>query len=75
MLSPWRFIAMTSMYSSWVIILLVPPVGLVQLVPKTLEGLSTDWVDAQPGGPGVSSTRHFADYGTRVSLIADRRFR
>ena len=27
---PWRFIAMTSMYSSWVIIAVVPPVGLVQ---------------------------------------------
>ena len=67
MLSPWRFIAMTSMYSSWVIILLVPPVGLVQLVPKTLEGLSTDRVDARPGGPGVSSTR--------LSLSTEREFR
>ena len=30
MLMPWRFIAMTSMNSSWVIIAVVPPVGLVQ---------------------------------------------
>ena len=30
MLKPWRFIAMTSMNSSWVIIAVVPPVGLVQ---------------------------------------------
>jgi hypothetical protein len=67
MLSPWRFIAMTSMYSSWVIILLVPPVGLVQLVPKTLEGPSTDPVDTRPKGPGVSSTRHW--------LITQREFR
>jgi len=50
-------------------------VGLVQLVPKTLEGLSSDRVDARPRGPGVSSTRPLADYRTRISLIADRRFR
>jgi hypothetical protein len=42
-------------------------VGLVQLVPKTLEGLLTDRVDPGPEEPMVSSAR--------VSLIADRDFR
>ncbi len=58
---------MTSMNSSWVIISVVPPVGLVQWVPKTLEGPLTDRVDPGQEEPGVSSTR--------VSLIAERDFR
>ncbi len=66
MLMPWRFIAMTSMNSSWVIIAVVPPVGLVQWMPKTLEGLLTDRVDTGPEERKISSAR--------VSLIAERDF-
>jgi len=66
MLMPWRFIAMTSMNSSWVIIAVVPPVGLVRWMPKTLEGLLTDRVDTAPEERKISSAR--------VSLIAERDF-
>src|ERR1700722_14057483 len=74
MLRPWRFIAMTSMNSSWVIISVVPPVGLVQWMPKTLEGPLTDRVD-----PGQEERRSqlnagLTDRRSRFSLIADRGF-
>ena len=63
MLWPWRFIAMTSMNSSWVIISVVPPVGLVQWMPKTLEGPLTGRVD-----PGQEERRSQLNVG-----LADRR--
>ena len=71
---PWRFIAMTSMNSSWVIIAVVPPVGLVQWMPKTLEGLLTDRVDTGPEERKEQLSAGFADRATRLSLIADREF-
>ena len=74
MLMPWRFIAMTSMNSSWVIIAVVPPVGLVQWMPKTLEGLLTDRVDTGPEERKDQLSAGFADRRTRLSLIADRGF-
>ncbi len=74
MLMPWRFIAMTSMNSSWVIIAVVPPVGLVQWMPKTLEGLLTDRVDTGPEERKEQLSAGFADRKTRLSLIADRGF-
>jgi hypothetical protein len=63
------------MYSSWVIIAVVPPVALVQLVPKTLEGLLTDRVDTGPEERRGQLSAVFADRRTRFSMIADREFR
>jgi hypothetical protein len=66
MLRPWRFIAMTSVNSSWVIISVVTPVGLVQWMPETLERPLTDLVNP---GEGVRRSQFDA-----VLLIANREF-
>jgi hypothetical protein len=65
---------MTSMNSSWVIISVVPPVGLVQLVPKTLEGPLTGRVDTGQEEHGAQLTATFDDRRSRVSAITERGF-
>ena len=73
MVRPWRFIAMTSMNSSWVISV-VPPAGLVQWMPKTLEGPLTGRVDAGQEEHRSQLDAGFADRRTRVSVITERGF-
>ena len=47
------------MNSSWVIMSVVPPVGLVQWMPKTLEGPPAGRVDPGQEGPEVQLTADF----------------
>jgi len=50
-------------------------VGLLQWLPKTLEGPLIDRVDTGREEPGGQLSAGLADCRTRVSLIADRGFR
>src|SRR5271168_4246797 len=82
MLMPWRFIAMTSMNSSWVIIAVVPPVGLVQLDAQDPGGALDRPGGYRSGGTKGSAQRGFrrsqnatfTDRRSRVSVITERGF-
>ena len=75
MVKPWWCSFSTSMYSSWVSMVMVPP-GLGAWSPETLEGPLAHRVDTRCCRPReLSSTANFVDHRTRIRVIIDREIR